>query len=122
MDKRKLRLILLVIVGIVILIIGIKASMIYSQPRISKEALNRASQTLYGKSWDALDDVGQFLVWTSFPYGYSTIEAQNAEFKEWLVKPLKWIGIGFCIFLILTAALVVSRVISNRIRPPSNPS
>jgi ABC-type transport system involved in multi-copper enzyme maturation permease subunit len=93
MDKRKLRLVLLGVLGIIILVIGIKAVMIYGEPM---------------PSW-AQDELIQSAI----------LVGRNTEFTEWIVK---WIVIPFCIFLILTAALVVSRVISNKIRPPSGPS
>ena len=123
MDKRKLHLILLGVVGVIILVIGIGAVNIYSQtfPRGTRDSL---SQGYYDRNYDELSRyqkgiVDEDLVRLGLQL---SIEEKNAQFKQWLVKPLKWIGIGFGIFLILTAALVVSRVISNRIRPPSSRS
>lgn len=118
MDKRKFRLILLGIVAIIILVIGIGAANIYTQS-VSKEARDTISQYLYGRDYDQLSDEQRSIIDTLTPP--ASMHEKTVRFREWLVKPLKWIGIGFGIFLILTAALVVSRVISNRIRPPSNP-
>jgi hypothetical protein len=116
MDKRKLRLILLGIAGIIILVIGIGAVNIYTQTA-SKEARDSASEYLYGRDYDELSDAQRATI--DVLISSPSMHEKNAQFREWLVKPLKWIGIGFGTFLILTAALVVSRVISNRLRPPS---
>lgn len=121
MDRRKLRLILLVIVGFVILVVGIGAASIYSKPTVSRQAQDNVSQALYGKDYDELDFYDKAMVDSHFGW-LPSIQDRNTEFKQWLVKPLKWVGIAFGLFAILTAALVVSRVISNRIKPPSNPS
>lgn len=124
MDKRKFRLILLGIVGIIILVIGIGAANIYTQP-FSREVRDTMSQFLYDRNYNGLSHGEQVIVDRVLSNQGNrglSIGEKNAQFREWLVRPLKWIGIGFGIFLILTAALVVSRVISNRIRPPSNPS
>lgn len=91
MNKRKLLLILLGIVGIMVLVIGIKAAIIYGAPMPWLDPWNEPAR-------------------------------RNAEFVAWLVKPVKWVAIGFGLFAILTAALVVSRMISNKTRPPSGPS
>ena len=96
MNKRKLLLILLGIVAISVLVIGIKAAIIYGAP-----------MPYWAKS-----ELIQSMV----------LEGRNAAFIAWLVKPVKWVAIGFGLFAILTAALVVSRMISNKTRPPSGPS
>lgn len=123
MDRRKLRIILIAAAGIVILIIGIKAGTIYSKPTISSEALNQVSQTLYGTSYDNLDYAEQWYVVSRFPPGWSTREEENAEFKLWLTQPkqwfIKWVVIPVVMFLVLTASLVASRVILERIKPKS---
>jgi hypothetical protein len=121
MDKRKLRLILLGIVGIIILVIGIGAAKIYSQPPFSKEARDTVSQAFYDKNYDELNDYGKAEV-DSFLAPPLSMQEKNAQFIQWLAKPVKWVAIAFGLFAILTAALVVSRVISNKIRPPSGPS
>jgi len=85
MDKRKLRLILLGVVGILVLVIGIKAAMIYGEPM----------------PWWAQDEA----MWSH------VIEWRNEVFSEWIIK---WIVRPLGLFLILTAALVVSRVILKK--------
>lgn len=85
MDRRKLRLILLGAVGIIILVIGIKAAMIYGEPMPS---------------------------WAQYGFQQSVIlKGRNAEFTAWIVK---WIVRPVGLFAILTAALVVSRVILTK--------
>ena len=123
MNKRKLSLILLAVVGVIILIIGIGAANIYSQT-FPREARNSLSQGYYDENYDELSRYQKSIIDEALVrLGLQlSIEEKNAQFKQWLVKPLKWIGIGFGIFIILTAALVVSRVISNKIRPPSGSS
>jgi len=85
MDKRKLRLILLGAVGIIILVTGIKAAMIYGEPM----------------PWWAQNELTQSAI----------LAGRNTEFTAWIVK---WIVGPFCLFLILTAALVASRVILKK--------
>jgi len=124
MDKRKLRLIVLGMLGVIILVIGIGAARIYTQ-EYSMEMKDYMSDFLYGRDYNELSHDEQVRVdETLHNLGsrrMSTAE-KNEQFQQWLATPLKWIGIGFGLFLILTAALVVSRVISNRMRPPSGPS
>jgi hypothetical protein len=120
MDKRRLRLILLVVVGIIILVIGIGAAKIYSTPSVSKEALNVVSQQVFHKNYDELAFYEQLIVGGHFP-PLPTMHEKNVQFTQWLVKPLKWVAIAFGLFAILTAALVVSRLILNKTRPPSTP-
>ena len=119
MDKRKLRLVLLGVAAVTILVIGMGAANIYTDSSVS-DPRNDVSQILYGRYYDYLSDSEKAAV-DSLGL-QSSIDLKNAQFEQWLVRPLKWIGIGFGIFVILTAALVVSRVISNRLRPPSGSS
>jgi len=123
MDKRKLRLILLGAVGVIILVIGIGAVHFYSDATYLSEMRDNFSNSLYYKDYHQLTDTQKQMVDGLIGNRRGpSISERSDQFREWLVKPLKWIGIGFGIFLILTAALVVSRVILNRIRPPSGPS
>jgi hypothetical protein len=119
MDKRKLRLILLGIVGIIILVIGIGAANIYIERPISKEVKNEVSQAIYGKNYDELNDYAKAAVDSLLSGPPPSMQEKNAQFRQWLVK---WVVIPFCVFLILTAALVASRVILNKSRPPPGPS
>jgi hypothetical protein len=116
MDKRKLRFVLLGVVGVIILVIGLGAAHIYN-PSVPREALNELSQLFYDKDYNELDDYEKATV-DSF-FGSPSIQARNTQFTQWLIK---WIAEPLGIFLIITAALVVSRLISNKIRPPSGPS
>jgi hypothetical protein len=121
MDKRKLRLILLGIAGILILVIGIGAAHIYTNSP-SLDARNQVSQLFYGKNYDELNSYAKSEV-DSLLGVPPDIQQQNAQFREWLVKWIaKPLGIFFAATAVLTAALVLSRVISNKIRPPSGPS
>ena len=120
MDKRKLRLVLLAVIGIIILVVGIGAAHIYN-PSASSEALNEVSQFFYDKDYNELDNYEKATIDSLF--GSPSIQARNAQFREWLVKWIaKPLGIFFAATAVLTAALVLSRVISNKIRPPSGPS
>lgn len=87
MDKSKLRLIILAVVGIIVLVIGIKAAMIYSEPM---------------PSWAQDADIQSVI-----------LAGRNKEFTAWLVK---WVVIPVCAFIILTGAIVASRLILNRIK------
>lgn len=121
MDKRKFRLILLGIAGILILVIGIGAAHIYTNSP-SLDARNQVSQLFYGKNYDELNSYAKSEV-DSLLGVPPDIQQQNAQFREWLVKWIaKPLGIFFAATAVLTAALVLSRVISNKIRPPSGPS
>jgi hypothetical protein len=113
MDKRKLRLILLGIVGVIILVIGIGAANIYIERPVSKEVKNNVSQAFYGKNYDELNDLAKAEV-DSF-FRAPSIQEKNAGFTAWL---LKWIVKPIGLFAILTAALIVSRLVLNKIRPP----
>lgn len=84
MDKRKLRLILLGTVGVIILVIGIKAAIIYSDPMPQ---------------------------WASEGIIQNILEGRNAKFTAWIVN---WVVKPVGLFAILTAALVVSRVILKK--------
>lgn len=119
MDKTKLRLVLLGIAGVTILVVGIGAANIYTQTA-SDEARDRTSQAFYGRDYDQLSDWQRSMVDGLTPP--ESMHEKTVRFRQWLAKPLKWIGIGFGAFLILTAALVVSRVILDRTRRPSGPS
>ena len=124
MDKRKLRLILLAVVGVIILVMGIGAANIYTQP-FSREVRDAMSQHLYDRNFNELSHGEQVVVDRNLSNLGSrrlSIGEKNAQFREWLVKIVKWVMIALCAFLILTAALVASRVISNKIKPPSGPS
>jgi hypothetical protein len=121
MDRRKLRLILLGIAGILILVIGIGAAHIYTNSP-SLDARNQVSQLFYGKNYDELNSYAKSEV-DSLLGVPPDIQQQNAQFREWLVKWIaKPLGIFFAATAVLTAALVLSRVISNKIRPPTGPS
>ena len=85
MDKRKLRLVLLGVVGIIILVIGTKAAIIYGEPM---------------PSWAQYADIQSAI-----------LAMRNAEFTTWIVN---WIVKPVGLFAILTAALVVSRVILKK--------
>lgn len=120
MDKRKLRVVLLGVVGIIILVIGIGAVNIYSDSSFISEKRNYISQYIHHKDYAQLTDTQKASVDSlidSLPR--PSMQQKNARFTQWLVK---WVVIPFGLFAILTAALVVSRVISNRIRPSSGPS
>jgi hypothetical protein len=85
MDKRQLRFILLGALGITILVVGVKAAMIYGEP---------------------------MPVWAQDELTRSAVLAgRSTEFTRWIVK---WVVWPFCLFFILTAALVASRVILKK--------
>ncbi len=87
MDKRKIQIIVIGVVGILVLVIGIKAAMIYGEPI---------------PSW-AQDELMRSVI----------VQARNISFNEWIIK---WIVRPLGLFLILTGAIVASRVILNKIR------
>ena len=116
MDKRMLCLILLGIVGILILVIGIKAATIYIDPPLS-ETRDRVAQSIFGKNYNQLTIIEQNIV--DFSTSPPSIQAKNAQFTRWLVT---WIVKPLGLFAILTAALVASRLIVDKIRPPSGHS
>lgn len=116
MDKRKLRLILLVVVGIIVLVIGIGAANIYTNSSF-RDPRNEVSQYFYSKNYDQLNASEKATIDSLCPT--SSIDLKNAQFRQWLVK---WVVIPFCVFLILTGAIVASLVIWNKTRPPSGPS
>ena len=129
MDKRKLRLILLLVVGAFVLTIGIKAATIYSAPLSYAAWWDFWAETCFGKTGESLtSEEEQYITETFWDTSVEEqvafarqldLEERNAEFTAWL---LKWIAKPFGLFAILTAALVASRIISQRIRPPSSPS
>jgi len=114
MDKRKLRLILLGVVGVLILVIGIAAASIYF-------GTNPAQDT-YAQAWG-------YESWATLPEGDANTAGTRAHFNEfnlmsslltkwivtWIVKPIG-------LFAILVAAIVVSRVVWDKTRPPSDSS
>ena len=116
MDNRKLRLILLGIVGVIILVIGIGAANIYTYPSLS-ETRDSVAQSFFGKDYDQLTITEQSIVDSLIRP--PSIQARNAQFTQWL---LKWIVRPVGLFAILTAALVASRLILDKTRPPSTPS
>jgi Trk-type K+ transport system membrane component len=116
MDKRKLRLILLMVVGVIILVIGIGAATIYTQT-VSKQVRDEVSQYFYGRDYDSLSDEQRTRIDILTPP--QSVHEKNAQFRQWLVK---WVAIPFCAFLILTGAIVASRVILDRTRPSSGSS
>jgi len=116
MDKRMLCLILLGIVGILILVIGIKAATIYIDPPLS-ETRDRVAQSIFGKNYNQLTIIEQNIV--DFSTSPPSIQAKNAQFTRWLVT---WIVEPLGLFAILTAALVAGRLIVDKIRPPSGHS
>ena len=116
MDKRMLCLILLGIVGILILVIGIKAATIYIDPPLS-ETRDRVAQSIFGKNYNQLTIIEQNIV--DFSTSPPSIQAKNAQFTRWLVT---WIVKPLGLFAILTAALVAGRLIVDKIRPPSGHS
>jgi len=115
MDKRKLRLILLGVVGVLILVIGIAAASIYLGTNPVQDA--------YAERWDS--------TWNDLPEGAPNIAGTKAYFNDrnpdllrslftkwivtWIVKPIG-------LFAILVAAIVVSRVVWDKTRPPSDSS
>ena len=117
MDKRKLRLVLLGAVGIVILVIGIEAAIIYGEPdpilRVQRDV---HSQYEFGRDWRDLNKTERDALLDKYPdlgardsLSQSALLARrNAEFAAWIVK---WIVKPVGLFAILTAALVVSRLI-----------
>jgi len=117
MDKRMLCLILLGIVGILILVIGIKAATIYIDPPLS-ETRDRVAQSIFGKNYNQLTIIEQNIV-DDFSTSPPSIQAKNAQFTRWLVT---WIVKPLGLFAILTAALVAGRLIVDNIRPPSTHS
>jgi uncharacterized protein YpmB len=121
MDKRKLRIILLVVVGVIILIIGIGAANIYSKPGPLDKVRDQVAQHFYDRNYDELDAYEKAQI-DSLVGGPPSIQEKNGQFTQWLLKWLKWVGISLGLFLILTAALVASRLILNKIKPPSAPS
>jgi flagellar basal body-associated protein FliL len=114
-NKGILRLVLVAVVGVIILTIGIGAARIYTQNKSNTDK-ERISQSWYGVSYDRLDDIRK--AWIDSATPPLTIQEKNAQFRAWLVKPLKWIGIGVGIFVVLTAALVASRLILNKTKSP----
>lgn len=89
-DKRKIRLVLLAMVGVIVLAIGIKAAVIFLEP-----------MDLYLPSSQHLREL--------------ELARRTAELHAWV---LRWIIRPVGLFVILTAALVVSRLILSRSRPP----
>jgi len=110
-DTRKLRLILLGIVGVIILVIGIGAASIYVERPASKDARNAVSQILYRLNYDELSDYAKAEVDSFLSVSSPSAEEKNALFRQWLVK---WVVIPLCAFLVLTAALVASRIVLRR--------
>ena len=128
MDKRKLRLILLGAVGVLILVIGIAAAGVYfgTDPEMAEIQKNYAKSYGYDK-WADLPETKDDNLYVSKERFYElrpdllrpNLEKKNAQFTKWIVT---WIVKPIGLFAILVAALVVSRIIYNRIRPPSGRS
>ena len=125
MDNRKLRLILLGIVGVIILVIGVGAANIYNKPGPAEIQRDYVARTFYGKRYSQLDDSEKIALVSLNPYyaeyyvRSQDLAAKNYQFEQWL---LKWIVRPVGLFAILTAALVASRLIVDKIRPPSTRS
>jgi hypothetical protein len=93
------------------LVIGIGAANIYVERPASKDARNAVSQAFYRLSYDELSDDAKAEVDSFLSASSPSAEEKNAEFRQWLVK---WVVIPFCAFLVLTAALLASRVVLRR--------
>ena len=122
MDKRKLRLILLGIAGIIILVIGIAAANIYfGTDREVAELQDTFALVFHGKSsWNELTDSQKAEFWELRPdLLRPDLGRRNAQFTKWIVT---WVVMPLGLFAILTAAIIASRVIYNRFRPPSGSS
>lgn len=120
MDKRKLRLVLLGLAGAIILVIGIGAAAIYlgTCPEVVQIQENYAQAYGYD-TWSELPKDLQGRFYELRPDLRSPgLVHKNARFTSWFIT---WVVRPLGLFVILTAALVVSRVISNKLRPPSNP-
>jgi len=120
MNRRKIRLVLLGLAGVIILIIGVGAARIYTDSSIG-DPRNEVSQHFYGKNYDQLS-VGEKTAIDRLGL-LSGIEVRNNRFREWLgAWFVRWVVIPFCAFLVLTAAIVASRLILNKPKPPPNSS
>lgn len=126
MDKRKLRLVLLGAVGILLVVLGTGALKVYSsQPSLNEMKYHIIADT-FGQEYETLSETTKARLAEEREEESFTdmarreiVKKANREFAQWSIK---WVVKPFGLFLILTAALVVSRVISNKIRPPSGPS
>jgi len=96
MDKRKLLLILLGVVGAIILIVGIGAARIYTKLGFWESQYKFNSGGVF-----SLADVRAM-----------GTQMQNEEFADWI---LKWVVKPFSLFLVLTAAIVASQIIWKRV-------
>ena len=125
MDRRRLRIIALLVVGIIVLVIGVRAITIYSGPVSWAAWWDVAAEIFFDKSgedltYDESDWIkrnlydGQEAEAEAFARRLD-LERRNAEFRDWL---LQWIVRPLGLFAILTAALVASRLILSRSRPP----
>lgn len=93
MDNKKIRLVLLATAAVIILAIGIKAAVIFLEP-----------MDLYLPSSQHLREL--------------ELARRTAELHAWIVN---WIVRPIGLFVILTAALVVSRLIMDKTKPPPGP-
>lgn len=115
MDRRKSRLIIIGVVGVLVLIIGIGAARIYTQT-YPMEARDSIADLYYNRNYSELTADEKAIVdgrLRDLGAGPISIAEKNEQFREWLVK---WVVIPVCAFIILTGAMVASRLILDRIR------
>lgn len=114
MDRSKIRLIIIGLVGVLVLIVGIGAARIYTQT-YTMEGRDNIAEFYYNRSYNELAHDEKAIVdgrLHELGAGKSIAE-KNEEFGQWLVK---WVVIPVCAFIILTGALVASRLILDRTR------
>ena len=129
MDRRKLRIIVLVVAGIIVLVVGVRAATVYSGPLSWEAWWDVHAEVCFGKSGESLSWEETRYIGERYYNGREAeaavlarrldLEKRNAEFSDWL---LRWVVRPIGLFAILTAALVVSRLLSDRIRRPPVPS
>lgn len=115
MDRRKSRLIIIGVVGVLVLIIGIGAARIYTQT-YSIELRDLMSDLYYNRNYSDLTHDEKDTIDRALREARSrqiSIGEKNEQFREWVVR---WVVIPVCAFIILTGAMIASRLILDRIR------
>lgn len=113
MDRRKLRLILLGVVGVLILVIGIAAA------TITNPVQDTYAQNYGYDSWNEMPEGNANTAGTKAHFNSINPDLLRSLFTKWIVT---WIVKPIGLFAILVAAIVVSRVVWDKTRPPSNSS
>lgn len=117
MDKRKFTLIIIGVIGVLVLIIGIGAARVYTQT-YSMVDRNVWASVYYDRYYSELNGDEKAVIDAELDgLGLRlSISEKNDEFRQWLVKLGKWVGIPVGAFIILTGSMVASRLILDRIR------